>query len=103
MKFTHKLQVSPGTKVKLSRYDAAETLGFDDKDKAEIKDKAEGLEKVRDDASKRSGSLGLAISYFTVAIASASICMVTKKKPLWFVAMAMAVVAIVQMALAWTM
>jgi uncharacterized membrane protein YoaK (UPF0700 family) len=73
-----------------------------DKEKAEIKAKAEGLEKVRDDASKRSGALGQAISYFTVAIASASICLVTKKKPLWFVAIAMSVVAIVQMVLAWT-
>jgi len=71
-------------------------------DKAEIKAKAEGLEKVRDDASKRSRALGQAISYFTVAIASASICMVTKKKPLWFVAIAMSIVAIVQMILAWT-
>ena len=86
-----------GTIKKLS-----DDLARYDKDKAEIKAKAEGLEKIRDDASKRSGALGLAISYFTVAIASASICMVTKKKPLWFVAIAMSVVAIVQMVLAWT-
>ena len=72
-----------------------------DKEKAEIKAKAEGLEKVRDDASKRSGTLGQAISFFTVAIASASICLVTKKKPLWFVAIILSVFAIVQMVLAW--
>ena len=72
-----------------------------DKEKADIKAKAEGLEKVRDEASKRSGKLGQAISYFTVAIASASICMVTKKKPLWFVAIILSVLAIVQMLLAW--
>jgi uncharacterized membrane protein YoaK (UPF0700 family) len=74
-----------------------------DKEKAEIKAKAEGLEKVRDDASKRGGSLGQAISYFTVAIASASICLVTKKKPLWFVTIILSVFAIVQMVLAWTL
>jgi uncharacterized membrane protein YoaK (UPF0700 family) len=74
-----------------------------DKDKAEIKAKAEGLEKIRDDASKRSGKLGQAISYFTVAIASASICLVTKKKPLWFVAIILSVFAIVQMVLARTL
>ena len=71
-----------------------------DKEKAEIKAKAEDLEKVRDDASNRSGKLGLAISYFTVAIASASICLVTKKKPLWFVAIILSGFAIVQMVLA---
>jgi uncharacterized membrane protein YoaK (UPF0700 family) len=74
-----------------------------DQEKAEIKAKAEGLEKVRDDASKRSGTIGVAISYFTVAIASASICMVTKKKPLWFVAIILSVVAILQMVFAWTL
>jgi uncharacterized membrane protein YoaK (UPF0700 family) len=74
-----------------------------DRDKAEIKAKAEGLAKVRDDASKRSGTLGLAISYFTVAIASASICLVTKKKPLWFVAIILSFVAIIQTVLAWTL
>jgi uncharacterized membrane protein YoaK (UPF0700 family) len=74
-----------------------------DKEKAEIKAKAEGLEKVRDDASKRSGKIGQAISYFTVAIATASICTVTKKKPLWFVAIAMSLVAILQTVLAWTL
>jgi uncharacterized membrane protein YoaK (UPF0700 family) len=74
-----------------------------DKEKAEIKAKAEGLEKVRDDSSKRSGALGQAISYFTVAIASASICLVTKKKPLWFVAIILSFFAIAQMVLARTM
>jgi hypothetical protein len=74
-----------------------------DKEKAEIKAKAESLEKTRDDASKRSSKMGQAISFFTVAIATASICMVTKKKPLWFVAIAMSLVAIVQMVLARTL
>ena len=74
-----------------------------DKEKADIKAKAEALEKIRDDAGKRGGKMGLAVSIFTVAIATASICTVTKKKPLWFIAIAMSAVAIVQMILAWTM
>jgi hypothetical protein len=37
-----------------------------------------------------------------VAIATASICLVTKRKPLWFLSMILAVVAVVQMVLAWT-
>lgn len=74
-----------------------------DKEKADIKAKAEALEKERDDANRHSGKMGVAISYFTVAIATASICTVTKKKPLWFVAMILSVVAVVQMVLGWTL
>ena len=61
------------------------------------------MEKDRDNASRRGGKMASAVSCFTVAIATASICMVTKKKPLWFVAMLLSVVAVVQMVLAWTL
>jgi uncharacterized membrane protein YoaK (UPF0700 family) len=74
-----------------------------DQEKGDIKAKAESLEAIRDDASRRSGKMALAISYFTVAIATASICMVTKKKPLWFVAMILSVIAVVQMIWAWAL
>ena len=74
-----------------------------DQEKAEIKAKAGGLEKIRDDAGKRSGKMGMAISCFTVAIATASICTVTKKKPLWFVAMILSAFGVAQMVLAWTL
>jgi uncharacterized membrane protein YoaK (UPF0700 family) len=72
-----------------------------DKEKAEIRAKAEHLEKVRDDADKRSDKMGLSISYFTVAIATASICTVTKKKPLWFISMILAALGVLQMVMAW--
>ena len=68
-----------------------------EKEKSEIKAKAEDLEKVRDQASRRSGKMAMAISYFTVAIATASICLVTKKKPLWFLAILLSLVALSQM------
>jgi uncharacterized membrane protein YoaK (UPF0700 family) len=80
----------------------SDALARYDKEKAEIKASAEGLEKARDEESRRSGKMGLAISYFTVAIATASICLVTKRKPLWFLSMILAVVAVLQMVLAWT-
>ena len=73
-----------------------------EKEKGEIKAKAEGLERERDEASRRGGKMAMAISYFTVAIATASICLVTKKKPLWFVAMILSLAAVVQMVMAWT-
>jgi hypothetical protein len=74
-----------------------------DKEKAEIKTKAEGLEKARDEASRRSGKMGLAMSYFSVAIATASICLVTKRKGLWFLSILLALAAIWQMMAAWTL
>lgn len=72
-----------------------------DKDKAEIKAKAEALEKTRDVSAVAGGKMGTAVSLFSVAIAMASICTVTKKKPLWFIAMAIALCAAVEMSLAW--
>ena len=45
--------------------------------------------------------MGLAVSILSVAIATASICTVTKKKPLWFVAMIMAAMAVAEMLAAW--
>ncbi|MEI6779730.1 MAG: DUF4337 domain-containing protein [Verrucomicrobiota bacterium] len=79
----------------------SDSLARYEKEKAEIKAKAEDHERDRDQASRRSGKMGQAISCFTVAIATASICMVTKKKPLWFVAILLSLVAITQMLQAW--
>ena len=53
-------------------------------------------------ASGKGGRMGLAISFFSVAVALASICLVTKKKPLWFAALVLAGIAIAEMVLAWT-
>jgi len=77
-------------------------LGRYDQEKADIKARAEALEKTRDDAGKRSGKMGTAISCFTVAIACASICTVTKRKPLWFVSMLLAAGGLVEAIVAWT-
>lgn len=78
-----------------------ETIARYDKEKSEIKSRAEELEKKRDIAGKHGGKMGLAVSIFTVAIATASICTVTKKKPLWFAAIILAAVAVAEMCLAW--
>jgi hypothetical protein len=68
--------------------------------KAAIKADAEKLESKRTYASQVGGKLGLAISSFSVSIAMASICMMSKKKPLWFIAMALAAFGVVQMIVA---
>ena len=79
-----------------------------EEDKQKIWKDAKALEEERDKAraladiaSAKGGSMGLSVSLFSVAIAMASICMVTKKKPLWFVSLALAAVALAEMARVW--
>ncbi len=74
--------------AKIADYDAR---------KVKIKEDAERLEKRRDVASQIGGKLGLAISCFSVAIATASLCLLTKKKPLWFCSMVFAAVGVAEM------
>jgi hypothetical protein len=65
--------------------------------KAAIKEIADKLEKKRDYASKAGGRMGMSISLFAVSIATASMCLLTKKKPLWLFAIALACVGVVYM------
>jgi hypothetical protein len=74
--------------AKISEYDAR---------KAAIKEVAEKFESKREIASRIGGKLGLAISCFSVAIATASLCLLTKKKPLWICSMLFAAVGIAEM------
>jgi hypothetical protein len=79
---------------------------FDDKiadynaRKLKTKEDAERLESKRDIASQISGKLGMAISCLTVGIATASLCLLTKKKPLWFCSMAFALAGVLEMIMA---
>jgi hypothetical protein len=68
-----------------------------EKRKADSKAKAEKLEAKRDYAGKVGAKLGLGLSCFSISIAMASICMMSKKKPLWFIAMALAAFGVAQM------
>ena len=78
-----------------------DTVARYEREKAGIKAKAEALEQVRDDSGRRGSRMGLACSLLSVAIAMASICTVTKKKPLWFVAIGLAGVGAFEMVTAW--
>jgi hypothetical protein len=80
------------------------------KEKKEIMEAAQQFEKKReaarqvaDLASEKGSGMGLAVSLFSVAIALASICLVTRKKPLWFLAMLLAAVAVGEMVRVWTL
>lgn len=76
----------------ISRYDT---------ESADIKIKAEALEKQRDDAKRHGSKMGAAVSSFTLAIAVASLCLVTKKKQLWYLSLFIASIAVIQMISAW--
>jgi hypothetical protein len=77
-------------------------------EKQEVKSKAEGLEKERDKAraaatqASESGSrMGSSIAIFQISIALSSICLVTKKRWLWYLSMILALAATVKMAMVW--
>ena len=74
------------------------------KEKEEIREKAEALEKKRDasrdaasQASQHGGAMGTAVSVFQIAIALGSISIVTKKRALWYIALIFAALATIQM------
>ena len=75
-----------------------------DKDKADINALAKKFEEARDAARKtatvsaeHSKQMGLAITLFQVAIALGAMCLIVKKKPLWFAAMILGALAVAQM------
>jgi hypothetical protein len=75
-----------------------------EKDKAEITALAKKYEDARDAARKtatvaagHSRQMGLSITLFQVAIALGAMCLIVKKKPLWFAAMTLGALAAGQM------
>jgi len=88
-------------KAKVAKYE---------KEKADIKKGAEDLEKKRDASraaatrsSEHGGGMGTAMSIFQIAIAMGSICLVTKKRSLWYFALGLAALATLQMIHVWVM
>jgi hypothetical protein len=80
-----------------------------EKEKREIQAQAEDLERQRDiqrqaaDGASRKGSdMGLAVSLLSIAMAMGSLCLLTKKKPLWYFALLMAGAALAEMIHVWT-
>jgi hypothetical protein len=60
-----------------------------DKEKAEIKGKAEEFAKQKIIAQDRAGNFGYALIFLQAAIMLSSVAALTKKKPLWYFGMAM--------------
>ncbi len=75
-----------------------------EKDKADIQKEAKAFERVRDErragathASKQGGEMGLSVSIFQISIAMGSICLVVKKKGLWYLSLVLGALAVAQM------
>ena len=82
-------------KAKLEKYE---------KNKAETTAKAKEFEDARESARQRAEAaalhakgMGLSITLFQVAIALGAMCLIVKKKPLWFASLVMAALAAGQM------
>lgn len=85
--------------VKLKKYAAAK-----DDAKKQAEDRQADRDKARlvaTDSTLRGGGMGLAVSIFQLSIAMGSICLVTKKKWLWYVSIFLAVAATGQMIHVW--
>lgn len=74
------------------------------KEQADIMKEARALEEKRETARRlatsaadHSKDMGLAITFFQVAIALGGICLVVKKRPLWFVSLALGLYAAIKM------
>jgi hypothetical protein len=59
-----------------------------DKEKEEIKAKAEDLAKSKEDAQVRAGNFGFALIFLQISIMLSSVSALTKKKPLFYVSLA---------------
>jgi hypothetical protein len=77
-------------------------------EKADIQKEAKSLEGLRDKGrelaahnSRQGGEMGFAVSIYQIAIAMGSICLVVKKKALWFLSLALGALGTAQMIYAW--
>jgi hypothetical protein len=63
-------------------------------EKIDIKNRAEALEKERDEAAKHGPPLATAIAFLQIAIAVSSVCLLTKKKRIWLAGGALGAVGV---------
>lgn len=82
----------PGAK---SPDEPAQTIARYEKEKQEIREKAEEFEKISENHLKIHVTLSKAVTIFQIAIAISAIAILTRKKALWYGSMALAMVGIV--------
>lgn len=66
-----------------------------DAEKAEIQNEAKKYEAIRDDARTHARIFGIAVIFLQVAILLSSIAALTKKKPVWYLGLAVGTVGLV--------
>jgi len=66
-----------------------------DQEKAQIMAEAKALEKIRDDAQRHGGAFGIAVIFLQIAILLSSIAALLKKKPVWYLGLAVGAAGIV--------
>jgi len=71
------------------------------KEARELETQGHEARAAADASSKLGGGMGSAVAIFQISIAMGSICLVTKKKWLWFLSMALAALATYKMAAVW--
>jgi hypothetical protein len=84
-----------GSKVMLNQSQASDTWAFYQAktikqryrhEEAELQSQARSLEAARDEAARHGPPLGFAIASLQISIALASVCLITKRRPLWLAA-----------------
>lgn len=65
-----------------------------DKEKKEIKAKAEDMAKGKETSQRRAGIFSFALIFLQIGIMLSSIAVITKKRPLWFIGLGMAIIAL---------
>jgi len=94
------LSIETNSKENASKYDAKiakydqEIKRYED-EKATIKAKAEAFEKDRNDCQEHGTQFGLAVIFLQVTILLSSIAGLLKKKPVWYLALAIGLIGIV--------
>ena len=66
-----------------------------------LEQQRDAARRAADTASEHGSGMGMAVSLYQISIAMGSICLVVKKKPLWYWALALAALATVEMVQVW--
>lgn len=82
-------------KAKIAEYKKEQEESF--KKAKELEHGRDVARALADNAALHSREMGLAITFFQVSIALGGICLVVKKKPLWFISLGLGLYAAVQM------
>jgi hypothetical protein len=88
--------------------DVAARIAKYEAEKKQIKEEAEKFEKLRDkarqdasEASRLGSGMGSAVAMFQISIALGSICLLTKKRSLWYLSIAVGVIGAIRMVQVW--